>query len=300
MLASTVLVCPVCATAHPPGAQRCSHCSSPLGDVPGPHAPVTVTSVVLGTRDRPSLLRGCTWAAPWWVFGHNDWYALSVPGGCVLVDPDGAGDIDDTGRAGETGHGAPGVWEPFGRPPAIVLTTDQHERSAYALRERLGAPVWAPEAGLAAGGDLEGRPDRTYRGGSDLPGGLRAIVPGGIGGTTAAAWHVLAWRAPSGERVLFTGDALNGPADPRHPLHATLDRPAPGLYAGASRDHLVSAGPRALHDALMPLLAARADLICGGHGVPVTGAHALLQRILALDWQAELNAGNDVCVLAPS
>src|SRR5688500_9958841 len=138
-----------------------------------PTVPVTVSSVVLGPSGAPSLLRGCTWAEPWWVFGHNDWYAVRVPGACVLIDPDGVGDTD---VADGTAHSAPSVWEPHGQPLAFVPTTDQHERSAYSLRERFSAPVWAPEGGFPIhGGDLEGTPDQTYRAGSYLPGGLRAI-----------------------------------------------------------------------------------------------------------------------------
>lgn len=82
----------------------------------------------LGTADAPGLLRWSTWGArP----GNFDSYTLLAPGGPVLIDP-----VAPASAAGE------GLWERLGTPPrAIVLTNDMHERDAYALRERFGAPV---------------------------------------------------------------------------------------------------------------------------------------------------------------
>ncbi len=51
---------------------------------------------------------------------------------------------------------------------AICLTASCHERAAWRYRELLKVPVYAP-AGVV---DLEGTPDRSYRHGDRLPGGL--------------------------------------------------------------------------------------------------------------------------------
>jgi glyoxylase-like metal-dependent hydrolase (beta-lactamase superfamily II) len=256
-------------------------------DVPG--GPVTVTSVVLGTAEAPVLTRAAHWAPPWWRFGHNDSYALRTAEGVVLIDPEAVAD------------GEVPFWRELGeRPVAQVLTTDQHERGAPALRERLGVPVWAPAAGLPdRGGELEGEPDHTYDEGTALPGGLRALRLLGAGGPPGLkADHVLVWRAPSGETVLFTGDVLNGGSEPRHPAFAELDRRAHGLYAGVSREHVQRVGPEALRRALQPLLREPVDLICGGHGLPVRRhARSALERLLSLDWAALIAAGRDVGVV---
>src|SRR5919202_5418526 len=95
---------------------------------------VTQLSVVLGPPGAPLLVRWCTWEPPWQEWGHNDSYALRTIDGAILIDPEApAQDADDA------------LWRLVGGPPAAaLLTSDWHERDAYALRERFGRPVWAP------------------------------------------------------------------------------------------------------------------------------------------------------------
>jgi hypothetical protein len=107
-------------------------------------------------------------------------------------------------------------------PVATVLTSAWHERDAYQARGEWGTPVWAPEAGTS---ELGGKPDHLYPDGATLPAGLRAITVD----PHFAGDSVLLWTAPSGERIMFSGDAVLGelnPWDPR-PDHW---RRHPGLY----------------------------------------------------------------------
>jgi hypothetical protein len=258
----------------------------------------TSVGVELGTEGAPVLVRWSNWAPR---FGSQEGvaYALLTAIGPVLVDPE-APAADPAGR----------VRRLVGRPPvATLLTSDRHERDAYAIRARWGTPVWAPAAGLPArGGELAGRPDHAFEDGALLPGGVRALrVPGGWTGAEAA----LLWAAPGGARVLFTGDLLNGPCVPDQPT-PYHGRRAPGLYAGVRWSHLARLpDPARLRAGLRRLLAEDFDLVCGAHGLPFgagplpagapagaapplgpgTGARAALIRLLELDWAAAIGAG---------
>jgi hypothetical protein len=237
--------------------------------------------VELGPPPAPSLLRWSTWGQ---TPSNFDSYALLGPGGAVLIDPavlpEGA--PPDGGPAHD-------LWARLGAPPvATVLTNDMHERDAYAVRERFGAPVWAPAAGLPErGGVLEATPDHAYEDGETLPGGLRAHrIAGKFAGDT-----VLLWTAPAGEAVLFTGDALNGRLNPENPLPHPR-RGAPGLYVGAGSPYLRDLDVEALKRSLRPLLAGRIDLICGAHGLPWRDdPQGALARLLDLDWTPFLRDG---------
>ena len=230
---------------------------------------VSIRSYVeLGTPLQPVLVRWSTWRArP----GNFDSYALLTADGPVLLDP-----VDPPAGSGDP------LWSLIGRPPrATVLTNDWHERDAYAIRARWGAPVWAPAAGLRErGGELDGRPDHTYEDGGTLPGGLRAVkIAGKFAGDS-----VLVWLAPTDEHVLFTGDAINGHFNPDNPLVHPA-RGAPGLYLGAGSFYLRLADPDALKASLRPLLAQPLDMICGAHGEPYRhNAREALARLVALDW----------------
>jgi glyoxylase-like metal-dependent hydrolase (beta-lactamase superfamily II) len=72
----------------------------------------------------------------------------------------------------------------LGRVEAIVLTAGNHQRAAWHFRKLFGAPVWAP---LDAYG-LEDRPDATYAGGDNLPGGLVAYHTPGPAESMYALW----------------------------------------------------------------------------------------------------------------
>ena len=180
--------------------------------------PPTDIYVDLGTEGEPALVR---WSAPSLSgASRHEGYALVTADGPVIIDPP-APDADGGDRL---------VSLLGARPVATVLTNDWHERSCYALRERWDTPVWAPAAGLPArGGELEGEPDYLYEESTALPGGLRALKIDGV----FAGEHVLHWRAPTGEGVLFTGDVVNGQ---NTELRTTTRnwRDAPGLYLGVA------------------------------------------------------------------
>ena len=248
----------------------------------------TSVSVELGTEARPVLIRWANWA-PRWGSQERASYAILTDEGPILIDP-----AEPATSAGQRLRRLIGR-----RPVATVLTSDQHERDCYRIRDGWGTPVWAPAAGLRErGGDLDGQPDDTFEDGDTLPGGLRAIkIDGGwIRGETA-----LAWRAPTGQRVLFTGDALNGRCDPEQPNPYYLRRTT-GLYVGVRRRYLERlADPICLQAGLRRLLAEDFDLVCGAHGVPYcSDAKGSLAQLLAMDWSTALVSGGLPCVLSPS
>lgn len=233
---------------------------------------VAKVHIELGTFQAPALIRWATWRAG--RRGGYDSYVAMTATGPVVIDPE------------QPDSAAEEVLRQLVReqPIATVLTNDMHERFAYAAREQWGIPVWAPKTGAA---DLEGKPDHLYEDGQTLPGGLRAIdIFGRFSGDT-----VLLWQAPTGERVLFTGDTLCGQFNPDNPENADHLRAAQGLYLGAGPFYLKLSHPDRLKDSLRPLLDLEFDLICGAHGVPVRGAKDALRRLLALDWQPLLEAG---------
>ena len=249
----------------------------------------TSAGVELGTEGAPVLVRWSNWAPR---FGSQEdvAYALRTAAGPVLVDPE----LPAAGQAGRVGR-------LVGRPPvATLLTSDRHERDAYAIRARWGTPVWAPAAGLPErSGERTGRPDHAFEDGALLPGGVLALrIPGGWTGAEVA----LLWAAPGGARVLFTGDLLNGPCVPDQPT-PYRGRRAPGLYAGVRWSDLARLpDPARLRAGLRRLLAEDFDLVCGAHGLPVgapvgagpgpdTAARTALVRLLELDWAAAVGAG---------
>jgi glyoxylase-like metal-dependent hydrolase (beta-lactamase superfamily II) len=81
--------------------------------------------------------------------------------GCVLVDP-----VRLDGHA---------MQQLPHEVVAVVLTSRGHQRAAWRIRRDHRASVWAPEGCEG----LEEAPDRSYRGGDDLPGGLVAIYTPG-------------------------------------------------------------------------------------------------------------------------
>jgi glyoxylase-like metal-dependent hydrolase (beta-lactamase superfamily II) len=232
----------------------------------------SAAGVVLGTPERPVLVRWVTWREG--NRGGYDSYLLLTGDGPVVVDPELADDasVERVGQMAER------------TPIATVLTNDMHERSAYRVRERWDVPVWAPRSGQA---DLEGMPDHLYDDATLLPGGLRPRdIHGRFSGDT-----VLRWQAPTGERVLFTGDTLCGAIAPENPANADHPRAAAGLYLGAGPFYLKLERPDRLNESLRPLLDEAFDLICGAHGVPVRNAKPALAALLDVDWTPLLKDG---------
>jgi hypothetical protein len=194
-------------------------------------------------------------------------YALFAPEGTVLVDPEEPPTETQEGNA-----------LVLSTPPiAIVLTSGWHERAAARLHARHRAPVWAPPVGIKL---MDRPPDHVYRGGSTLPGGLRAI---NIDPARTCNYFLL-WPSPSGRRVLFTGDALFGPTDPGDSRTAHPRR-RPGLYIpmkGRRAPHLFKLRYRRL-------LQERFDLVCSGHSAPFAdNPHAVLGEVLT---RGTLSAG---------
>jgi hypothetical protein len=211
--------------------------------------------VVLGSADRPLLVHWSTQHPQ--VYSPFDSYALRAPDGWVLIDPElPDGPVQE--RLREL------IRE---RPVATVLTNDGHERACYTARERWGIPVWGPvvpEGASDRGVGYDGTPDHMYEEQTSLPGGLRAVK-------VAALWggeHALFWRAPGGESVLFSGDLLNGQAQPELAKEDHFRR-GPGLEFGSRPGYLERHPDRpALRASLDRLLAERIDLICGAHAIP--------------------------------
>jgi glyoxylase-like metal-dependent hydrolase (beta-lactamase superfamily II) len=125
--------------------------------------------------------------------------------------------------------------------------------------------------------EYEEKPDHLYADGDALPGGLRAIKLAGM-------WrgdHALLWTAPGGERVLFTGDILNGQLEPEL-AGATHFRREPGLYLGARAAYVERHANRAALKAdLERLLREELDVIAGSHSRPFRDdPKARLERLI--------------------
>lgn len=229
--------------------------------------PTTSTlAVLLGTEDKPILIRWTTWAdSP----GSHDSYALVTPDGPVLIDPETL-----------TPEGEEKLLALLGTTPKVtVLTNDMHERAAYDYRAKWGAPVHAP----AYGSLYDGAPDHLYQDGDSLPGGLTAykLEGGAFPGDT-----VLIWNSPEGKRVLFTGDALNGGFNRLNPAGPHPRRGEPGLYLGAGPFYLEKCTAAPLKESFRTLLESPIHMLAGAHGDPVTGdPNDFLRRLLEVDWE---------------
>ena len=141
-----------------------------------------------------------------------------------------------------------------GEVTAIVLTCGSHGRSAWRLRDELGVPVHVP----ALSETLRDRADQIYGDGDELPGGLRAIFTPGAGTTQ----HTLMLSDPA---VAFVPDLLSRPEGEEVSL-------IPAEYM---------ADPEEARRSVERLLDLEAEVLCLGHGVPVTeNANTALRRAL--------------------
>jgi hypothetical protein len=168
-------------------------------------------------------------------------HAVAGPEGAIFVDPV---------RVAED------ALEGFARVTAVCLTAQCHQRSAWRYRREAGAAVWAPEGTRP----MEEEPDRRYRAGDLLPGGLRAVhTPG----PEEVHFSFLLERTP---RVLFCSDLLTH-------------------YAGKELDfvpfeyHDDPAGTRRSVESLLEL---DFDVICLAHGSPIADdPKAAIRNLLA-------------------
>jgi hypothetical protein len=218
--------------------------------------PITESRLVveLGTESDPELIRFCTGQRPG-SLGTIDAYALRTAAGWIFLDPvrptpDGADRLRRLIRE---------------RPTATVLTSDGHERFSHAVRQQWGTPVWGPVLGEAQRDTAYSeQPDHLYTEGDEFPGGPRAIKLAGM-------WrgdHALLWQAPTGERVLFSGDILNGQVETDLAAEDHYRR-EPGLYFGARPGYVERHANRAaLKASLERLLPEAFDVIAGAHGRP--------------------------------
>ena len=212
-------------------------------------------AIVLGTDASPALIHWATGTRPGGG-GTFDSYALRSDDGWILVDP---AEPDQTVMAR--------LEQLVGKASAIVLTSDGHERDAPAFRAKWGCPIWGPvPVESERGVGYDDTPDQSYEESSaaQLPAGLRATRLAGLWGGD----HALRWQAPTGERVLFTGDPVNGQvqlelASPDH-----FRRPN-ALNFGSRPGYIARhPDPGALKRSLGRLLEEDVDLLCGAHGTP--------------------------------
>jgi glyoxylase-like metal-dependent hydrolase (beta-lactamase superfamily II) len=117
------------------------------------------------------------------------------------------------------------------RPAAVVLTARCHQRSAWRYRSQFGIEVWLPEDAEAA----DEEPDRRYREGEALPGGLVALR------TPGPEWPHYSFLLEREPGVLFCSDLIGSrgggaldfvppqfhedPAETRRSVERLLDLP---------------------------------------------------------------------------
>lgn len=198
-----------------------------------------------------------------WTAYHEEWrrdvrcVALEAGGELVLVDP----------LAPPTLAAARRFWHRLdavacaARAVHVVLTLHYHERSAAAVadryRTRPGATVWAP-TGSERRVDLV--PDRLFRAGDPLPGGLEARA-------TPRPGEAVLWLPAAG--ALVAGDVLLG-AGPRSRFRVC---PASWLPRDVRRADAAAV--------LRPLLELPVELLVPLHGdLVATGARDELRRAL--------------------
>jgi glyoxylase-like metal-dependent hydrolase (beta-lactamase superfamily II) len=111
-------------------------------------------------------------------------HAVETGGGCVLVDPVRLADD---------------AFAQLPPPEAVLLNARTHQRSSWRYRKQLGVEVWLPEDAPPAAEE----PDRRYREGDVLPGGLRAIR------TPGPEWPHYSFLLERSPGVLFCSDLVS-------------------------------------------------------------------------------------------
>jgi glyoxylase-like metal-dependent hydrolase (beta-lactamase superfamily II) len=164
--------------------------------------------------------------------------------GLVLVDPV---KLDDANLA---------KLEQVGKPVAILLTNQNHERDADWFRARYGIKVHVHRDAVAG---IEITPDDFFSDGTVLPGGLKAVhVPGTCPSETA--FHTSAQGG-----VLLQGDAL-----------VNLDKGVAFLADDYCKD------PKQNRESVRKLLGLSFEAMTFAHGNPIAkGAKARVQGLFA-------------------
>lgn len=152
----------------------------------------------------------------------------------------------------------------FSPVEAICLTASCHERSAWRYRRALKVMVHAPEGGV----DFEEPPDRWYRNGDQLPGGLMAVhAPG-----PTEAYY--AFFLPGGGGVMFSGDLLTNAGGAGLAFVPDEYQDEPARTRGTVRR----------------LLNWDFTIFCSHHGDPIlSGAKESIARLLAQDAKGKQN-----------
>ena len=158
---------------------------------------------------------------------QSDAYALVDGGRVVLIDPVPL---------------EPARLAALGRVAAVVIGSPSHQRSAWRYRREHRVKVYAPEGC----GDLDEKPDATYRDGDTLPGGMKAVHAPGPGG----AHHALHLGGKPG--VLLCTDLW----------HVT------GTGVEFLPDKYLTDADKA-RDTARRLLEVDFDVLCFGHGDPI-------------------------------
>lgn len=152
---------------------------------------------------------------------------------------------------------APDALAALPAPTAVCLTAKCHQRAAWRYQAELGVPVWAPEGTVP----MDGEPDRRYRAGDTLLGGLVAVhTPG------PEDVH-FCFLLEGGGGVLFCSDLLGR-------------RPGAGLEFVPFEYH---DDPAATRRSVEGLLGLEFAILCLDHGPPVVddpkaAIRALLER----------------------
>jgi glyoxylase-like metal-dependent hydrolase (beta-lactamase superfamily II) len=139
---------------------------------------------------------------------------------------------------------APDALAALGEVTAIVLACGPHQRSAWHYRRQLGVPVYAPQ-GLQ---QIDETPDHSYGEGETLPGGLRTVFAPGPG---TKQYVLLSAGDP---KILFAAD---------HFVH-----PPGGELGFVSDEHIHD--PAQARETVKRLLELDFEILCTGHGPPVT------------------------------
>ena len=138
----------------------------------------------------------------------------------------------------------PALLDRLGPVGAIVIASPTHQRSALRYRRETGARVHAPE-GIAG---LDEAPDTFFRDGDRLPGGLRAVLAPGPKGPHCALY------LDRGPGALLCADLFMH--DPGEPVVLLPDK--------------YLEDPAAARQSARRLGTLRFEVLCFGHGAPIT------------------------------